>query len=436
MKSDISITVVRKHNYNYMKHSLVLQHILLRHWKDPLYKNSFFLLLSYLTGAGFGFIFWLLAAKFYPKEDVGIAAALISSISLIVLISGFGLDQSIIRFFPERDKNKVFSTSVIISTVFSVLLGIIFIVGSDLWLTEQGILKSSIAVLYLFFLAVYSFVGLTGTSFIAMRKAEFNFLQNVISGSRVFFLFPLIFLGAMGIFGAVGASFILTFIMSVVLLVKSGIKFFFTLDRTFLRDALNFSAGSYLAGLLITAPAGKLARRDRLCQCRFTRPLSARGQRCHRIFSMRSAADDGQCRTSSDRSRSGSQPGLFRTFQSRLKESPMLHIKARDSGTITAALLVFIALALAVLRTGAISPGEWLAIPADWSEALGDVYRTGKWPMNNLLIWTGILICLSQSAALSGLNLAVFSLSRLRLETASEKGDRNARRVLSLRQNS
>ena len=114
----------------------------------------------------------------------------------------------------------------------------------------------------------------------------------------------------------------------------------------------------------------------------------------------------------------------------------MLHIKARDSGTITAALLVFIALALAVLRTGAISPGEWLAIPADWSEALGDVYRTGKWPMNNLLIWTGILICLSQSAALSGLNLAVFSLSRLRLETASEKGDRNARRVLSLRQNS
>lgn len=114
----------------------------------------------------------------------------------------------------------------------------------------------------------------------------------------------------------------------------------------------------------------------------------------------------------------------------------MLHIKARHSGTITAALLVFIGLALAVLRTGAISPGEWLAIPADWSEAPGDDYRIGKWPMNTLLIWTGILICLSQSAALSGLNLAVFSLSRLRLETAAEKGDRNAMRVLSLRQSS
>jgi len=238
-----------------MKNSLILQHILIKHWKDPLYKNSFYILLSYLTGAGFGFIFWLLAAKFYQNEDVGIAAALISSISLIVLISGFGLDQSIIRFFPDRNKNKVFSTSVIITTTVSVLLGMIFIVGSDLWLPEQGILKSSIAVFYLLFLAVFSFVGLTGISFIAMRKAEYNFLQNVIAGSRFFFLFPFILFGAMGIFGAVGASFILAFIMSVVLLVRSGIKFVFTLDRTFLRDALNFSAGNYLAGLLITAPS-------------------------------------------------------------------------------------------------------------------------------------------------------------------------------------
>jgi O-antigen/teichoic acid export membrane protein len=238
-----------------MKNSLILQHILIKHWKDPLYKNSFYILLSYLTGAGFGFIFWLLAAKFYQNEDVGIAAALISSISLIVLISGFGLDQSIIRFFPDRNKNKVFSTSVIITTTVSVLLGMIFIVGSDLWLPEQGILKSSIAVFYLLFLAVFSFVGLTGISFIAMRKAEYNFLQNVIAGSRFFFLFPFILFGAMGIFGAVGASFILAFIMSVVLLVRSGIKFVFTLDRRFLRDALNFSAGNYLAGLLITAPS-------------------------------------------------------------------------------------------------------------------------------------------------------------------------------------
>lgn len=56
--------------------------------------------------------------------------------------------------------------------------------------------------------------------------------------------------------------------------------------------------------------------------------------------------------------------------------------------------------------------------------------------MNDALIWLGIALCLSQSATFSGLNLAVFSLSRLQLEAAAEGGDSNARRaraVLALR---
>lgn len=52
----------------------------------------------------------------------------------------------------------------------------------------------------------------------------------------------------------------------------------------------------------------------------------------------------------------------------------------------------------------------------------------------NALTWTGILLCLSQSAMLSGLNLACFSVSKLRLELEAEKGDPAARTVLSLRQ--
>lgn len=53
--------------------------------------------------------------------------------------------------------------------------------------------------------------------------------------------------------------------------------------------------------------------------------------------------------------------------------------------------------------------------------------------MNNALIWMGIIFCLTQSATLSGLNLAVFSLSRLRLEAAAESGDSDAIKVLALR---
>ena len=51
--------------------------------RGPLYKNSFFIMLTSISNAGFGFIFWMFAAKLYPKEDVGIATALISSMALL-----------------------------------------------------------------------------------------------------------------------------------------------------------------------------------------------------------------------------------------------------------------------------------------------------------------------------------------------------------------
>lgn len=52
------------------------------------------------------------------------------------------------------------------------------------------------------------------------------------------------------------------------------------------------------------------------------------------------------------------------------------------------------------------------------------------------LVWCGILLCLTQSAIFSGLNIAFFSLSRLQLEVESKRGNANAETILSLREDS
>ncbi len=52
------------------------------------------------------------------------------------------------------------------------------------------------------------------------------------------------------------------------------------------------------------------------------------------------------------------------------------------------------------------------------------------------LIWIGIVFCISQSAMFSGLNLAFFSISRLRLEIEAESANRKAQKVLDLRKDS
>ena len=53
--------------------------------------------------------------------------------------------------------------------------------------------------------------------------------------------------------------------------------------------------------------------------------------------------------------------------------------------------------------------------------------------MEDLLLWLAVALCVSQSATLSGLNLAVFSIGRLHLEAMAEDGDRAAAAVLELR---
>lgn len=57
--------------------------------------------------------------------------------------------------------------------------------------------------------------------------------------------------------------------------------------------------------------------------------------------------------------------------------------------------------------------------------------------MNELLIWIGILFCVTQSAMFSGLNLAFFSFTRLRLEIEAESASSNAAvKVLEMRKDS
>ncbi len=53
----------------------------------------------------------------------------------------------------------------------------------------------------------------------------------------------------------------------------------------------------------------------------------------------------------------------------------------------------------------------------------------------SLLTWFGIFLCLSQSAVLSGLNLAFFSLSKLELEVEAKKNNPRAKKILRFREN-
>jgi O-antigen/teichoic acid export membrane protein len=221
--------------------------------QEPLIRNSFFIMASSFAAAGFGFFFWMIAARFYSQADVGIATALMSSMGLLILISRLGLDQSVIRFFPLRDKNRVLGTAILVPTVVALGAGLIFIAAVDV-ISPELVIVRSIAPLYLIILGAYSITWVLEGAFNALRKSEHYFTLNLLYGTRILFLVPLGSLGAIGIFGAFGFSFILGLILALALLTRCSVRPVPCVDRVFLREAWQFSAGAYIAGILMSAP--------------------------------------------------------------------------------------------------------------------------------------------------------------------------------------
>ena len=56
--------------------------------------------------------------------------------------------------------------------------------------------------------------------------------------------------------------------------------------------------------------------------------------------------------------------------------------------------------------------------------------------LENVFVWIGIALCIAQSAIFSGLNLAIFSVSKLRLEVEAAGGNGDASGLLALRKDS
>ena len=158
-------------------------------WKDPLYKNSFYLISSALVAGVFGFLFWIIAARLYTPEDVGVATALISSTGLLILLSRLGFDQAIIRFFPDMDKEKVFSSALYITSLASIFLGIIFIAGISIWAPKLTFIYSIIP-LFLILLLIQSLYTLSTTVFAACRKAKLVLYSKYTERNKDSFSFP------------------------------------------------------------------------------------------------------------------------------------------------------------------------------------------------------------------------------------------------------
>jgi O-antigen/teichoic acid export membrane protein len=221
---------------------------------DPLYTNFLILLATRILIIVVGFAFWLIAARLYPVEAVGVAVALLTSGKVINYFATLGLENSIIRFSALLDHGKVVSTSIIIVFVSALIFGTGY--GAFIVLFSPGSMMDDVATglaLFVMYGILSSLCVLTGNTSLASRKPVEFFIQNVFISSRVLLLLPLVFLGSTGIVGAavIACAFALLYVFF-----NPGkrLKFSLIIDREYVAKSFRYTSGNYMATLLSQVP--------------------------------------------------------------------------------------------------------------------------------------------------------------------------------------
>ena len=222
---------------------------------SDIFKNSIYITLATLSNAGFGFLFWVAAAQFYSDSEVGVATAIISSFTLIVMFARLGLHQSIIRYFPDRDQHDVFTSSIIASLVVTLGLGVLFIPLTQFITPAYNLsIVEYSGVLFVVFLLSSSAEGILGRSLLALKRGKNYFVQKLLLGLKIAFVIVFsVIPSAFVIFAAWGTSFLVSNLYSLYQLRKNGV-WISKVNMNYLKDSFNYSWMNYLISLFLSSP--------------------------------------------------------------------------------------------------------------------------------------------------------------------------------------
>ena len=227
---------------------------------DSLYRNSIYLMLSTGVMAVFGFFFWIINARLYSAEQVGIGTTLISIMTLISSFSLLGLGNSLIKYLPTSGKkNEKINTSFMLVGLTSIFVSIFYLVFLKIFSPKLLFVRESIIFSLLFILSIVfsSLNTISENVFKAYRSSKFVLIKNTISSiAKLILPIFLVALGAYGIVVSMGIAMAIAFLVSLVFLI---LRFNYLpkpiIDRIVVKRMTKFSLGNYIAGFIGGLPA-------------------------------------------------------------------------------------------------------------------------------------------------------------------------------------
>ena len=108
---------------------------LVEHVRIPLHRDGYALAANSAFTAVAGLAYWIVAAHQYSAHDVGVNAALISSMMFLAGIAGLNLTNVVGRFLPEAGSRTARLTAISYAVAGSAAacVALVFVLGAGAW---------------------------------------------------------------------------------------------------------------------------------------------------------------------------------------------------------------------------------------------------------------------------------------------------------------
>lgn len=226
---------------------------------DPLYKNSLFNIAGTFVLGGLGFFSWIIIARLYKPEDVGIATTLVSIMGLLNSLTILGLHSSLSRFLPNSiHKSELINSSFVIVTLMSLVACVMFLLGLPIFSPPLVFLRSNTFYILSFTLlvSVSSWTMLIESIFMAFRSTENIFAQNSVIGIlKIILPFVFVVFSAYGAYLSVASSSAMGMFFSVILIIfRFKIKPSLKVRVSLIRETLAYSFANYMVCFMSSMP--------------------------------------------------------------------------------------------------------------------------------------------------------------------------------------
>jgi O-antigen/teichoic acid export membrane protein len=191
--------------------------VLVDQFRLPLHRNGYALLFGSGTTSVLGLAYWVLAARLYPAETVGLNSALLAAMMFLSGLGQLGINSTLIRFIPRagRASGRFILITYGLATGIAVLASLVFYFGAAWWAPALSFVAAGSIWRWSFLAAVivWCLFALQDNVLTGLRQATWVPVENTLF-SFVKILLLLIFVRSSPAFGI-----LLSWVLPAVLLI-------------------------------------------------------------------------------------------------------------------------------------------------------------------------------------------------------------------------